>query len=50
MKTWLQDSNIGFYLTHNEGKLFVPERFVRILKKEIRKNMTAVSKMCMFIS
>ena len=32
------------YLTHNEGKSVVAERFIRTLKNEIYKHMTAISK------
>ena len=29
LKFWLQDNNIDISLIHNEGKLVVPERFIR---------------------
>ena len=32
------------YLTHNEGKSVVAERFIRTLKNKICKHMTAISK------
>ena len=32
------------YLTYNEGKSVVAERFIRMLKSKIFKHMTAVSK------
>ena len=32
------------YLTHNEGKYVVAERFIRKLKKKICKYMTSISK------
>ena len=32
------------YLTYNEGKSIVAERFIRTLKNKIYKYMTAVSK------
>ena len=32
------------YLTHNEGKSVVAERFIRTLKNKIYKHMTAISK------
>ena len=32
------------YLTHNEGKSVVAERFIRTLKNKIFKHMTAISK------
>ena len=32
------------YLTHNEGKYLVDERFIRTLKDKISKKMTSISK------
>ena len=32
------------YSTHNEGKFFVAERFIRTLKNKINKHVTAISK------
>ena len=32
------------YLTHNEGKSVVAERFIETLKKKIYKYMTSISK------
>ena len=32
------------YFTHNEGKSFVNERFIKTLKNKIYKHMTAISK------
>ena len=32
------------YLTHNEGKFAVAERFIRTLKKKIYKYMISISK------
>ena len=32
MTSWLQDNDIGLYLTCNEGKFVIGERFIRILK------------------
>ena len=32
MKSWLQDSDIEMYSTHNEGKYNVVEKFIRTLK------------------
>ena len=31
-------------IQHNEGKSFIPERFIRILKNEIYKCTTSISK------
>ena len=44
IKSWLQDNDIEIYSTHNEGKSFVAERFIRILKYKIYKFMTSISK------
>ena len=43
-KRFLKIKNIEMYLTYNEGKLVVAERFIRTLKNKIFKHMTAVSK------
>ena len=32
------------YSTHNKGKSFVAERFIRILKNKSYKHMTSISK------
>ena len=40
MKSLLQDNYIEMYSTHNEGKSFVAERFVRTLKNKICKLST----------
>ena len=37
-------NNIEMYLTHNEGKSVVAERFIRTLKTKIYKYMTSISK------
>ena len=47
-KKWLKDNNIEMYSTHNEGKSVIAERFIRTLKNEIYKHMTAVSKNAYF--
>ena len=45
MKSWLEKKNaIEIYLTHNEGKSVVVERFIRTLKKKVYKHMTSISK------
>ena len=44
LKKWLKDNNIDLYLTHNEEKSVVTERFIRTLKTKIYKYMTSVSK------
>ena len=36
--------DIEMYSIHNEGKSVVAEKFIRILKNNIYKHMTAVSK------
>ena len=38
------------YSTHNEGKSFIAERFVRTLKKKICKYMISVGRMCLPIN
>ena len=43
-KKWLKDNAIEMCSIHNEGKSVVAERFIRILKTKIYKNMTSVSK------
>ena len=43
-KKWLKDNDIEMYLTHNEGKSIVAERFIRTLKTKIYKYMTSISK------
>ena len=43
-KKWLRDNNILMFLTHNEGKSVVAERFIRTLKSKIYKYMTSISK------
>ena len=44
IETWLQDNNIEMYLTPNEGKSVVSERFIRTLKNNVYKYLTSVSK------
>ena len=44
MNSWLQDNDIEMYLTHNEGKPIVAERFIWTLKNRIYKYMTLVLK------
>ena len=43
-KKWLKDNDIEMYCVHNEGKSVVAERFIRTLKNQIYKYMTAISK------
>ena len=44
LKNLLKDNDIEMYLTNNEGKLVIAERFIRTLKNKIHKHMTSVSK------
>ena len=44
MQKWLDDNNILMYLTHNEDKSVVAERFIRTLKCKIYKKMTSNDK------
>ena len=41
MQKWLDDNDILMYLTHNEGKSVVAERFIKTLKGKMCKKMTA---------
>ena len=43
-KKCLKDNKIEMYSTHNERKSVVAERFIRTLKNNIYKHMTAISK------
>ena len=43
MKSWLEKNDIESYLTHNEGKSVVAERFIRTIENEIYKYMTSIS-------
>ena len=43
-KKWLKKNNIEMYSTHNEGKSFIAERFIRTLENKIFKHMTSISK------
>ena len=42
MKSSLQDNDTEIYLTNNEGKFVVSERFIRTLKNKIYKHMTSI--------
>ena len=44
MKSWLQDNGIEIYSKYNKGKSVVAERFIRILKNNIYKYVTSISK------
>ena len=50
MKLWFQDNNTEMYLTNNERKSFLAERFVGTLKNKIYRRMTSISKMCSLIN
>ena len=43
-KDFLKMKNIEMYSTYNEGKSVVAERFIRTLKNQIFKHVTAISK------
>ena len=43
-KKWLSDNYINMYSTNNAGKSVVTERFIRTLKNELYKHMTATGK------
>ena len=38
---WLDNNYILMYSTHNEGNSVIAEKFIKILKAKIYKNMTA---------
>ena len=41
MQEWLGNNNILMYLTHNEGISVIAEWFIKLLKTNIYKKMTA---------
>ena len=41
MPEWLENNDIFIFLTYNEGKSVITERFIRTLKAKIYKKMTA---------
>ena len=43
MTSWLEKNSIEMYLTYNEGKSVVAERFIRNLKNRIYKYMSSIS-------
>ena len=43
-KKFLKDNAIGMYSPYNEGKSVVAERFIKTLKNNIYKHVTAISK------
>ena len=45
IKSWLQDSDIEMYSTHNEEKSVILGRFIRPLKNKIHRHMTSALKM-----
>ena len=45
----LKDNDIEMFSTHNEGKTFVAERFIRTLRNKIYKHTTAVLKNVCFV-
>ena len=44
MKSWLKVNVIKMYSAYNEGKSVVAERFIRILKNNIYKCITLISR------
>ena len=44
MKSWLEKNSTEIYLTYNEGKSVIAERFIRTLENKIYKYMTSISK------
>ena len=47
-KKWLEDNDIEIYSAYNEGKFVVAERFIKTWRNKIYRQMTAVSKKCLF--
>ena len=43
-KILIRKNNVKIYLTYNEGKSVVAERFIRTLETKIYKYMTSISK------
>ena len=43
-KILVRKNNVKIYLTYNEGKSVVAERFIRTLETKIYKYMTSISK------
>ena len=41
MSEWLENNNIFIFLTYNEGKSVITERFIKTLKAKIYKKTTA---------
>ena len=50
MKSFLKNSDIEMYFTHNKEKAAVAERFIRTLKTEIYKYKTSNQKMFVLIT
>ena len=50
IKLWLETNAIEMYLTHNEGKSIVAERFIRNLNNKTYKYMASIAKMWIFIN
>ena len=44
MKSCLEKNTVEMYSTHNEGKSFVAERYIKTLKNKIYKNMISIPK------
>ena len=50
MKSFLQNNNIEMYLTHNEGKSVIAERFIRTLRNKIINKLLQFQTMCTFVN
>ena len=44
MKSWLEKNDMEIYLSHNERKSVVTERFLRKMKNKIYKYLISISK------
>ena len=48
-RSYLKENDIEIYLTFNEGKSVVAERFIKTLKNKIYKHMTTIGKNVYFL-
>ena len=48
MQSSLEKNTIEMYSTHNIGKSVIAERFIRTFKNKTYKNMTSISKKCVY--
>ena len=48
MQSSLEKNTIEMYSTRNIGKSVIAERFIRTFKNKTYKNMTSISKKCVY--